>query len=143
MIVKYVIPLLIFCVGVFSTSCDDMDALHIGFLEEGETIYAAKVDSASVGPGNGRVKMELFINAQRIEKLRIYWNAYTDSVDFNVGGQVGEFSLMIENLPEREYLFQIGRFRLNLPVELAVKTIGTPYLIVILKTFQRRKKGAW
>ena len=38
MIVKYVIPLLIFCVGVFSTSCDDMDALHIGFLEEGETI---------------------------------------------------------------------------------------------------------
>ena len=84
MIVKYVIPLLIFCVGVFSTSCDDMDALHIGFLEEGETIYAAKVDSASVGPGNGRVKMELFINAQRIEKLRIYWNAYTDSIDFNV-----------------------------------------------------------
>ena len=60
--------------------------------------------------GNGRVKMELFINAQRIEKLRIYWNAYTDSIDFNVGGQVGEFSLMIENLPEREYLFQIVSF---------------------------------
>ena len=137
MIVKYIIPLLIFCVGVFSTSCDDMDALHIGFLEEGETIYAAKVDSASVGPGNGRVKMELFINAQRIEKLRIYWNAYTDSIDFNVGGQVGEFSLMIENLPEREYLFQI--VSLKQQVELAVKIIGIPYLTVILKTFRRRK----
>ena len=131
MIVKYVIPLLIFCVGVFSTSCDDMDALHIGFLEEGETIYAAKVDSASVGPGNGRVKMELFINAQRIEKLRIYWNAYTDSIDFNVGGQVGEFSLMTENLPEREYLFQIVSFdkygNRSLPFEATGRACGEDY----------------
>lgn len=129
--VNYIISLLAICFSLFYTSCDDMDDLHIGFLEEGENIYAAKVDSASVGPGNGRVKMEMLIKAQRIENIRIYWNAYTDSVDFHVGGNVGTFSTIIDNLSEREYLFQIVSFdkfgNRSLPFECTGRACGENY----------------
>ena len=44
------------------SSCDGMNDLHEPYLRQGETIYAAKVDSVSVGPGDGRAKLEVFIN---------------------------------------------------------------------------------
>lgn len=98
------------CAVCFFTACDSMTDLHISYLEEGEKIYAAKVDSVSPGSGNMRVNMEVFIHAQRIDIVRIYWNAYQDSIDYTIGGKTGVFNIMIENLQEREYLFHVVSF---------------------------------
>lgn len=112
-------------------ACDNMNDLHIGYLKEGERVYAAKVDSISPGPGNERINMEVFINAQRIDKIRIYWNAYRDSVDFQIGGKTGVFNIMLKNLPEREYLFQVVSFdkfgNRSLPFECTSLSYGENY----------------
>ncbi|MDR2681256.1 MAG: DUF4998 domain-containing protein [Tannerella sp.] len=112
-------------------SCDDMYDLHIGYLESGEYIYAAKIDSLSPGPGNKRIEMEVFINAQRIDFIRFFWNARYDSLDFRINNQVGIFKVMIENLEEREYLFEIVSFdkfgNRSLPFELSSLAYGESY----------------
>lgn len=113
------------------TACDGMNDLHVGYLEEGERIYAAKVDSVSPGAGKLRVNMEVFIKSQRINKLRIYWNSYQDSLDYMINENKGVFNIMVENLPEREYLFQIVSFdkygNHSLPVEVTSRTYGESY----------------
>lgn len=122
---------LLAAISALFTACDSMNDLHIGYLQEGEKIYAAKVDSVSPGPGKERVRMEVFINAQRVDFIRIYWNAYQDSTDCVIGGKTGVFQVMLENLPEREYLFQIVSFDLygnqSLPFESTSLSYGESY----------------
>jgi hypothetical protein len=112
-------------------SCDSMHDLHIGYLESGEHIYAAKVDSVSPGPGNKRIEMELFIRTQRIDFIRLFWNTRGDSLDFNVNNQTGIFNVMIESLEEREYLFEIVSFdkfgNRSLPFEVSALAYGEIY----------------
>jgi hypothetical protein len=112
-------------------SCDSMYDLHIGYLESGERIYAAKVDSISPGPGNKRIEMEVFINAQRIEFIRFFWNARSDSLDFDINHQVGVFKVMIERLEESEYLFEVVSFdkfgNRSLPFEVSSLAYGESY----------------
>jgi len=121
----------VICVISCLLSCDDMNDLHIGYLERGESIYAAKVDSVSPGPGNNRIEMEVFIYTQRIDHLRFFWNARSDSADFNIGNHAGAFKFMIENLPEREYLFEIVSYdkfgNKSLPFEVSSLSYGESY----------------
>ena len=126
-----IFTIILICVAVFFAACDDMNDLHIDYLKEGETIYAAKVDSVSPGPGNERIEMELFIKAQRIEFLRFFWNAGSDSVDYNINNQVGIFKCMIVGLPENEYLFNVVSFdkfgNKSLPFEVSAVSYGEYY----------------
>jgi hypothetical protein len=122
---------MLLCAVAGFISCDGMNDLHLKYLETGEKIYAAKVDSVSPGPGNKRIQMEVFIYAQRIDHLRFYWNAGADSLDFNIGNQPGIFRCMIENLPEREYLFEVVSFdkfgNRSLPFEVSSPAYGESY----------------
>lgn len=123
------------CTALYFTSCDNMNDQHIGYLEEGEKIYAAKVDSVSAGAGKERIEMEVFVKSQRIESIRFYWNAHNDSIDFAIGNQTGNFKFMIENLPEREYLFQVVSFdkfgNISLPYEVSSLSYGENYRKVL------------
>lgn len=94
----------------FTQSCSKMNDLHQKYLDEGEIIYAAKVDSVTPRAGNGRIQFEMFIRAQRIETVRIFWNFYADSVDVQVGNQTGVMKKLIENLDEKGYIFQFVSF---------------------------------
>jgi hypothetical protein len=108
-----------------------MNDMHIEYLERGEKIYAAKVDSISPGPGYKRIGMDVFIYTQRIDRIRFFWNARSDSADFNIGNKAGSFKFIIENLPEREYLFEVvslDKFgNKSLPFEVSAKSYGDNY----------------
>ncbi|MGL6179671.1 MAG: DUF4998 domain-containing protein, partial [Tannerellaceae bacterium] len=88
-------------------SCSDMNDLHLKYLEEGEIIYAAKVDSVSPGPGNERLLLEIFVTSQRVDFVRAYWNSYQDSLDIPIGNKTGVFNTILKDMPESEYLFQL------------------------------------
>jgi hypothetical protein len=113
-----------------------MNELHIGYLERGEKVYAARVDSVSSGPGDGRIEMEVFIYTQRIDHIRFFWNAGSDSVDFNIGNIAGAFKCMIDGLSEKEYLFEIVSFdkfgNRSLPVEVSSRAYGENYKTYLL-----------
>jgi hypothetical protein len=119
---------IIFCLA----SCDTMNDMHIGYLEKGEKIYAAKVDSVSPKSGdNNSIEMEVFIRTQRVDRIRIYWNVRRDSADFNIGNVAGVFKFRIENLQEREYLFEVISFdrfgNKSLPFEVSGRIYGESY----------------
>jgi hypothetical protein len=103
-----------------------MNDLHNEYLE-GEIIYAAKVDSVGVRSGKYRAILDLTINSQRIETIRIYWNDYADSTDIAINSRVGKFSVPLNNLDERDYVFYLVSFdkfgNKSLPFEVS----GTVY----------------
>lgn len=112
-------------------SCSDMNELSDRFLKEGETTYAALPDSVTVGAGKERIQFEIFITTNRVKTMRIYWNNRTDSVDIEIGNQVGVFYKTIENLPEQSYLFDLVNFdqygNRSLPYEVSGRSLGEKY----------------
>ncbi len=116
-------------------SCSKMNDLHQEYLDQGETIYAARIDSVHSGAGKGRIQLEIFIGAQRIETVRIFWNDYKDSVDIKIGNQTGTFKTMVENLAEKSYIFQfvsIDKFgNKSLPFELTADVYGNNFQSIL------------
>lgn len=104
----YLALLLLLAIAI--QSCSKMNDLTDEYLNEGEIVYAAKVDSVGVLAGKDRIQLDLVIKSQRVENVRVYWNNYTDSVDVAIGGQTGVFPVMLDNMPEAGYLFQIVSF---------------------------------
>jgi hypothetical protein len=105
-----------------------MNDLHQPYLDEGEIIYAAKVDSVAPGAGNTRIQLQMFIISQRIEKVRIFWNDYKDSTDVAVANQIGVKTKMLNNMAEKSYIFQfvsLDKFgHRSLPFETVGKVYG-------------------
>jgi hypothetical protein len=112
-----------------------MNDLHQKYLDEGEIIYAAKVDSVAPGAGKGRIQFEMFIRAQRIETVRIFWNDYADSVDVQVGNQTGAMKKLIENMAEKGYIFQFVSFdkygHKSLPFEVTGSVYGDRFQSIL------------
>lgn len=112
-------------------SCSEMNELHDVWLEDGEIVYGAKVDSVSANGGNERIELELFVVDQRIEIIRIYWNDYVDSLDVVVNNQVDTFVTMLENMEEKGYVFHMVSFdkfgNPSLPFEAVGKVYGSRY----------------
>lgn len=104
----YLVLLVLLAIAV--QSCSKMNDLTDEYLNEGEIVYAAKVDSIGVLAGENRMQLDLVIKAQRIEKVRIYWNNYTDSLDVTINGATGIFPVLLNNMPEGGYLFQVVSF---------------------------------
>jgi hypothetical protein len=94
---------LILVLGV--QSCSKMNDLHQPYLDEGEYIYAEKVDTVIVSSGRERIQLSIHVNSENIETVRVFWNNNLDSVDVNIDTQEGVFNKMIENLNEQEYIF--------------------------------------
>lgn len=93
------------------TSCDEMDDIQKQYADEEEIIYLGKVDSVEVIPGFGRAKLTWELSADpRIERVRVYWGNNQESIvkEFNreLSGVVKD-SLIIENLPEGNYTFEL------------------------------------
>lgn len=121
---------IIIVASLFVYSCDEMNELHDPYLN-GEIIYAAKVDSVSFHTGYYRAELEMKINSQRIETVRVYWNDYADSSDVSIANQTGVFSHVLDDLAERDYIFQcvsLDKFgNPSLPFEITGTVYGENY----------------
>ncbi len=115
----------------FTFSCSKMNDLHQPYLDEGETIYAAKIDSVATNAGKGRIQLEAFIRSQRIETVYIFWNDLADSTEIQVNNQTGIYHKMLENMVEKEYIFQFistDKYgHRSLPFEVSGKVYGNRF----------------
>ncbi len=109
---KNIFIVLIVSVAVGIYSCDGMNDLHQPYLDRGEIVYAAKVDSVKSLIGVESQVLTIYYPRQRVEKGLITWNLAQDSLwfDFPEVYTTGISEITITGLEEGNYTYDIFTF---------------------------------
>lgn len=111
-------------------SCGKMDATYHEFIENGERIYVGKADSAIVFNGKGRVLLQwLAVADRKIAQAKVFWNNRTFSKEVVVHKTPGidTIRVMIDDLPEGEYSFEIVHYDADSNFSMASNVSGRSY----------------
>lgn len=125
----------------FLPACSKMDATYKKFLKGGEVVYREKPDSLKVFPGHNRIKLSWLLTANRnIVKCRVYWNSGADSVEVPVksGSIKDTVSVIIDNMEEGSYVFDIYTYDKAGNSSIAVDTTGHVYGDAYISTLSNR-----
>ncbi|MDR3266197.1 MAG: DUF4998 domain-containing protein [Tannerella sp.] len=135
-IIKYFLPL---CLLIFMSGCDDNNSLHQKYLDEGETLYAGKVEAINPTPGNERVKFIWLLNSDpRIYKTVFYWNEGNDSEEVLINREQSGFLIKetVIDIPEGIYTFRIinvdDEGHTSIATEVTVQIYGPTYISRLL-----------
>jgi hypothetical protein len=126
----YIVPTLLLLM-LFS-ACKKMDSTYKQYIVVGGNPYTGKAKSPKAYAGHNRVKITWLRGSDpNVTKARIFWNNYTDSVEVNIKDDADTISVIIDNLPERDYSFEIETYDKNgvpsIPVELLSGAFGDRY----------------
>lgn len=92
-------------------SCTDTYEVHKEYANDGEIVYAPKVESLKVLPGNNRVKIAgLLTRGFTVKEIIVYWNKREKSKTFSYTkseNEVDNLELIIDGLEEKTYEFEI------------------------------------
>ncbi|SHE80615.1 F5/8 type C domain-containing protein [Bacteroides faecichinchillae] len=125
---KKIIYIGMLMLAVMFTACSEMNDLHQHYLDEGERVYAAKVDSVLTKPGKLRLALDIFLPSQRAEKGMIYWNNNQDSLEFEVERTQDEFQrIIIADLQEGSHIFTFMMYDSFGNSSLPYEAVGTVY----------------
>lgn len=91
-------------------SCKEMDATYEEYIQDGEIVYVARVDSLQAYPGDHRVLLTWRLGTDpKVSKVQIYWNNREMMKELpiseNIAGQRQE--IMLEDLEEGSYFFEV------------------------------------
>lgn len=129
--IKYIVPLIIAVFLIF-ISCTDTFEVHEKYLEDGEIIYTSKVDSLETLSGNKRLKIVGYItNGFSVNEIVVYWNDGEDSQTFpyskSDSGETDFIELIVENLDEQSYQFDVYSKDAEGNKSIKITTFGTVY----------------
>ncbi|MDR1860706.1 MAG: DUF4998 domain-containing protein [Bacteroidales bacterium] len=116
---------------LLAPACSDMNDLSDRFLNQGSTIYAAMVDSAQAHTGRNRIEIELYVETQRIDFVRVFWNNYVDSSDIIVANAPGVYRKMLDISEPSFYVFYLVSYdrygNPSLPYEITGTVVGDEF----------------
>ncbi|MDD7887718.1 DUF4998 domain-containing protein [Flavivirga sp. 57AJ16] len=130
--IKYYIAILILPVFIcLLNSCNDTYEFHQKYISEGETLYATKIDSVKTLPGNNRIKLSGYLsNAFDVETITVYWDNKANNQVFSYSKSeedIDMIELIVENLEEKSYEFEIYTSDSNGNNSIRVTVFGTVY----------------
>lgn len=102
--------ILICLLAISAVSCESFMDIHEEYVQDGEVIYAPKVDSVQFIAGKGRVQFAFWLeNAPNVKHVDLYWNSRTDSLTTTVSPTTGvdSFYVVVPGLPEGAYTFEV------------------------------------
>jgi hypothetical protein len=122
--------------------CDDNNSLHQKYIDQGETFYTGKVDSAKAYAGNERVKFTWELNSDpRIKKVVISWNEGEESEEIPVSQGTKKMETIF-NIPEGTYTFNLvtmdSEGHRSLGVERTAQIYGPKYILYMYSLKGRR-----
>lgn len=121
---------LMICMTVAGVACSgQLDTIQ-EYLDAGETIYAAKMDSIDVRAGRNRVEITGVLKyGMDTEKCLIKWLPDNDSLVVSVKrvNPVDTFRIFIENLREGTYDFEVVTFNKNGERSISTRKGGKVY----------------
>ncbi|MGV8091073.1 MAG: DUF4998 domain-containing protein [Mangrovibacterium sp.] len=126
---KNAIICLVAALSFMSSGCGPMDERYSELIEDGPILYISKPDDKSiqVSPGRNRLKISWpKSNDPRGKYAVVSWanNTKSTKVDIN---QTGMTEVVIDNLTEGSYIFDITLFDLLGNTSLPVSKVGTVY----------------
>lgn len=106
------------CICILSiafAACSKINDTYHDFWNNGEKIYPASPDSLKVFSGKNRAELSwLIFGDPSLSRAIIYWNNKNDSLEVPIkhsnDGSVDTMRVMLENLPEGNYSFDIYTF---------------------------------
>lgn len=115
-------------------SCDKMNDTHQQYLDKGEQIYAARVDSMFLVAGNSKARVDMYYAAQRISRGTLTYSFKGEETDIEVDfeGQRKYTYKMLEDLPEGSFTFTLitedTYGNKGLPTEVTGKVYGPDFI---------------
>jgi len=112
---------------VFSR-CQKMDDSYKKYIVPGGLTYPQKVIKPVVHSGKNRVMVTWLKGTDpSVIKANIYWNNYTDSVAVDIPKDKDSISVVIDDLPEQQYTFQIVTFNSKGDRSVASEVLGNSF----------------
>lgn len=124
--IRYIYYCLIVAVCAFF-SCSDMDDNLQEFVKGGEINYTKRADSVAVYPGEERVKLSFVGLGSKVNKVKIYWNHKSASMEVPVTSTNGRMDVIIPDLAEGGYSFDIYTYDKSGNISIPQTVIGNVY----------------
>lgn len=114
------------------TACKEMDSTYLEFVVPGGKVYPGKAVMPTVNPGKNRIRISWLRGTDpSVNKARIFWNNYMDSVEVAITPAEDTVRVIIDNLPEEFYSFFIVTYdkagNASVPVEVLGSVYGENY----------------
>lgn len=127
---NYIIPLsLLILFGLIS--CNDTYEFHEKYIQDGEIIYATKVDSLETLPGNGRIKVAGYLTKGfTVNEITVFWNNGENSQTFAYSKSENDtdaLDLVVTGLEEKSYEFDVYSKDADGNESVKVTVFGTVY----------------
>ena len=126
--------LLIFFIGVIwgFSSCNSQSDIYEKYIVSNGLIFPGPAQKPIAYPGNKRIKISWLRGTDpRVQKARIFWNNYTDSVELAVDADEDTISYIIDPIAENTYSFMIHTYdnegNMSIPVEVLGVVFGDNY----------------
>ncbi len=91
-------------------ACSKQDDTYKPFIEGGEIVYTAKVDSLDYAPGRNKARLNwALMTDQRVTKVKVYWNDKKDSAILPIqrGPGIDYMNVTLNNLEEKTHSFSV------------------------------------
>src|SRR5690554_3019903 len=110
------------------SSCDSQSDIYKDYVVPNGLIYPGPAQQPVVYPGNKRVKLSWLRGTDpRVQKARIFWNNYTDSVELPVAADKDTVSYIIDPISENTYSFMIHTYDDEGNESIPIEILGTVY----------------
>ncbi|MFD1616280.1 DUF4998 domain-containing protein [Gelatiniphilus marinus] len=126
----YILPLsLLLFFGFYS--CNDTYEFHEKYIQDGEIIYATKVDSLTTLAGDGRIKISGYLTKGfTIEEITVFWDKGENSQTFPYTKSQNDtdlIDLIVTGLEEKSYEFDVYSKDADGNESVKVTVFGTVY----------------
>ncbi|WOD44137.1 DUF4998 domain-containing protein [Hwangdonia lutea] len=126
----YILPLtLMLFFGFYS--CNDTYEFHEKYIQDGEIIYATKVDSLTTLAGDGRIKISGYLTKGfTIEEITVFWDKGENSQTFPYTKSQNDtdlIELIVTGLEEKSYEFDVYSKDADGNESVKVTVFGTVY----------------
>lgn len=114
------------------SSCDSQTDIYEGYVVPNGLVYPGPAHTPIAHPGDNRIKISWLRGTDpRVQKARIFWNNYTDSVELPVAADIDTVSYIIDPINEGTYSFMIHTYddegNKSIPIEMMGSVYGDNY----------------
>ncbi|QEC51141.1 F5/8 type C domain-containing protein [Anseongella ginsenosidimutans] len=133
--INYILILL--AAGWMMSSCEEADSTYKEFIVEGGLVYPGRATSPLAHSGKHKVLLTWLRGTDpSVTSAKVFWDNYTDSVSVPIPANADTISVLIDNLVEKPYSFQIVTYddkgNVSVPVELLTAAYGDKYQASLL-----------